>query len=150
MSRAARINKEKVLEGLQSCMLTQKELAEKLGINHQAFNHALSVGRISVTTLNQIGRALNLSPEYLSDRTDDSLDFAFSRKYAFHYAQDVYSHPYRAITDLLLRNGFDPRDYSMEQMIEMDQVVNDALNAYMAKNKPANSGGKEKPGLERP
>ena len=69
MSRAKmlRINKHKVQLYLEDLELTQKDLANEVGMNRQALNRALNRGTISEMLLMEIAFALSCDPEYLQD-----------------------------------------------------------------------------------
>ena len=72
MSRAktVSIDKNRVLKELRELGMSQKLLAELIGMNHQALCRALSVGKTSESMFMAMCREMNCSPEYLEGVSD--------------------------------------------------------------------------------
>lgn len=134
MSRAklVRISKERVLSRLSHLGMLQKELADEIGWNRQGLNRALSRGFISEDGMDQIARALDLAPEYLSGMPlFDVGDPEAFYNYDFHVSQ---AQPSRSvlITNLLWRQaGINPEELSPEVFWGLWFCVEETADRYI-------------------
>ena len=117
--KMVRINKKKVMDRLKEMGLKQKELAERLFMNHQQLNRYLHREQIPEELADTIGRLLDLAPEYLADETPDGLFPDAPHNYALHLAQSAYSKPLAGVDHMLRWMMVAPGKLSKEQYQEL-------------------------------
>lgn len=64
------VNADRLSEVMKRKGITQKKLAEHLGVNYRGFNMRLNDGRFSKVELNLICSTLNCDPEYIQGTID--------------------------------------------------------------------------------
>ena len=134
--RMAKVNEERVKEGLKASGLSQRKLAEMIGVDYKYMNMCIKRGEIGSWTLNEIGKAINRAPEYLSGGKDGGIADGIVLTYSFHENQEksMQQRMEETIDGLIYFSFIDRKDemkaFSGEQKREMMFRAVHAADAY--------------------
>lgn len=131
MSRAKMVDicKKKIDRELNSRNMSQKELAEHLGITPEHLNRSLKNGRITEDILDEIGILFDLAPEYLSDDAfaipGAPINYASRKLYYEHNSAATI------IRIIWIRNGYDPKTVDRDSYWGLYEAIKPVIDQYI-------------------
>lgn len=128
------INSEKVYSRMKELGWKKKDLAGKIYMSYRSMINALKAERISSYFLVEIGRALDVDPEWLQDLTDTAVDdFDLPNDFSAYLkrVRRQSSTPFNFVAETLYFMMVDPKDLTREQWVDLSVAIYKAASVKL-------------------
>lgn len=128
------INSEKVYSRMKKLGWKKKGLAGKIYMSYRSMINALKAERISSYFLVEIGRALDVDPEWLQDLTDTAVDdFDLPNDFSAYLkrVRRQSSTPFNFVAETLYFMMVDPEDLTREQWVDLSVAIYKAASVKL-------------------